>query len=242
MFNSSWFCENCTISDNDDRPSDDETIEENTEDADGACEVDLKSCNPLEETKYAENVQKDEQTSHSNGPREAEDSKDIKEAAKSEMFDVEIKTKLKEINDSKANENKKDNEQINDAIDTPKKKNGETFFVSKKDRAPLKDPSEWTVDEVEEFIREIGFPEQAHLFKEQEIDGRSLLLLKRVDVLTGLPMKLGPALKIYAHIFRLQGTKMEFVSPFDDSLMIDKKKSSEAISITLNSQSLISHT
>ena len=38
----------------------------------------------------------------------------------------------------------------------------------------------------------------------QEIDGQSLLLLKRSDVLTGLNLKLGPALKIYQHVAKLQ--------------------------------------
>ena len=38
----------------------------------------------------------------------------------------------------------------------------------------------------------------------QEIDGRSLLLMRRSDVLTGLSLKLGPALKIYTHVQRLQ--------------------------------------
>lgn len=38
----------------------------------------------------------------------------------------------------------------------------------------------------------------------QEIDGRSLLLMKRIDVLTSLKLKLGPALKIYRHVVKLQ--------------------------------------
>lgn len=38
----------------------------------------------------------------------------------------------------------------------------------------------------------------------QEIDGHSLLLMKRIDVLTSLKLKLGPALKIYRHIVKLQ--------------------------------------
>lgn len=38
----------------------------------------------------------------------------------------------------------------------------------------------------------------------QEIDGKSLLLMKRSDVLQGLSLRLGPALKIYAHVQRLQ--------------------------------------
>lgn len=41
-------------------------------------------------------------------------------------------------------------------------------------------------------------------FFSQEIDGKSLLLMKRSDVLMGLALRLGPALKIYAHVERLQ--------------------------------------
>lgn len=65
-------------------------------------------------------------------------------------------------------------------------------------------PQKWSAQDVENYIRSIGFPEQSLLFKEQEIDGTSLLLLRRSDVLTGFHMKLGPALKIYSHIVRLQ--------------------------------------
>nr|XP_044994553.1 sterile alpha motif domain-containing protein 13 isoform X3 [Jaculus jaculus] len=40
---------------------------------------------------------------------------------------------------------------------------------------------------------------------EKEIDGKSLLLMTRNDVLTGLQLKLGPALKIYEyHVKPLQ--------------------------------------
>lgn len=42
------------------------------------------------------------------------------------------------------------------------------------------------------------------MFKEQEVDGVSLLLLKRSDVVTGMTMKMGPSLKIFGHIQRLQ--------------------------------------
>lgn len=37
------------------------------------------------------------------------------------------------------------------------------------------------------------------LYPTQEIDGKSLLLMQRTDVLTGLSIRLGPALKIYEH-------------------------------------------
>jgi hypothetical protein len=39
----------------------------------------------------------------------------------------------------------------------------------------------------------------------QDVDGKSLLLMKRMDVLRGLKLKLGPALKIYNnHVIRMQ--------------------------------------
>ena len=38
----------------------------------------------------------------------------------------------------------------------------------------------------------------------KEIDGKALLLMSRNDVLTGMSIKLGPALKIYVHVARLQ--------------------------------------
>ncbi|XP_041356602.1 histone acetyltransferase KAT6B-like isoform X2 [Gigantopelta aegis] len=66
------------------------------------------------------------------------------------------------------------------------------------------DASEWTIDDVYNFFSEIGFPEQANAFIDQEIDGKSLLLMKRSDVLTGMSFKLGPALKIYQYVEGLQ--------------------------------------
>jgi hypothetical protein len=65
-------------------------------------------------------------------------------------------------------------------------------------------PQEWSCEEVESFIRLIGFPDQAVTFREQEIDGLSLLLLKRSDLLSDMDLKLGPAVKIYGHVQRLQ--------------------------------------
>ncbi|KAL5020944.1 hypothetical protein ScPMuIL_000099 [Solemya velum] len=66
------------------------------------------------------------------------------------------------------------------------------------------DASDWSIDEVEMFLQSAGFSQQAEAFREQEIDGKSLLLMKRSDVLTGLAIKLGPALKIYQHVKKLQ--------------------------------------
>ncbi|KAK2176405.1 hypothetical protein NP493_664g02049 [Ridgeia piscesae] len=70
--------------------------------------------------------------------------------------------------------------------------------------ASVPDASDWTIDNVVEFFTDVGFTEQAQQFREQEIDGKSLLLMKRSDVLMGLALRLGPALKIYAHVERLQ--------------------------------------
>lgn len=75
---------------------------------------------------------------------------------------------------------------------------------------PYPDASQWTVTDVVNFFQEKGFEEQANAFKDQEIDGHSLLLLKRSDVLQGLSLRLGPALKIYNHVMRLQTAGQTF--------------------------------
>ncbi|XP_070779062.1 sterile alpha motif domain containing 1a [Enoplosus armatus] len=66
---------------------------------------------------------------------------------------------------------------------------------------------QWTVADVASYFSAAGFPEQAAAFRTQEIDGKSLLLMQRCDVLTGLSIRLGPALKIYErHVKVLQRT------------------------------------
>ncbi|GAA6087815.1 sterile alpha motif domain-containing protein 1 [Tachysurus ichikawai] len=68
----------------------------------------------------------------------------------------------------------------------------------------------WTVADVASYFTEAGFPEQALAFRMQEIDGKSLLLMQRNDVLTGLSIRLGPALKIYErHVKVLQRTHFQ---------------------------------
>uniref|UniRef100_A0A3P8SEJ9 Sterile alpha motif domain containing 1b n=1 Tax=Amphiprion percula TaxID=161767 RepID=A0A3P8SEJ9_AMPPE len=69
---------------------------------------------------------------------------------------------------------------------------------------------DWTVSDVVSYFTAAGFPEQAAAFRTQEIDGKSLLLMQRNDVLTGLSIRLGPALKIYErHVKVLQKTHFE---------------------------------
>ncbi|XP_041914204.1 sterile alpha motif domain-containing protein 13-like isoform X1 [Alosa sapidissima] len=88
-------------------------------------------------------------------------------------------------------------------------KNNEQFKVSCStvENGQFPDPSEWAVTDVVDYFKAAGFEEQADAFKDQEIDGKSLLLMTRNDVLTGLSIKLGPALKIYEYHVKLLQTQ-----------------------------------
>lgn len=81
--------------------------------------------------------------------------------------------------------------------------------VPRIDNGLYPDASKWTVDDVVQFFISVGFRDQAEAFREQEIDGQSLLLMKRSDVLTGLYIRLGPALKIYQHVLKLQAVGLD---------------------------------
>uniref|UniRef100_A0A8C4SEE4 Sterile alpha motif domain containing 13 n=1 Tax=Erpetoichthys calabaricus TaxID=27687 RepID=A0A8C4SEE4_ERPCA len=79
------------------------------------------------------------------------------------------------------------------------------LYFSLVENGQLPDPAEWAVLDVVNYFKAVGFEEQANAFQDQEIDGKSLLLMTRNDVLTGLSLKLGPALKIYEyHVKPLQ--------------------------------------
>ncbi|XP_066592197.1 sterile alpha motif domain-containing protein 1 isoform X2 [Prorops nasuta] len=67
----------------------------------------------------------------------------------------------------------------------------------------IPDASDWTSEQVYQYFARL-FPKEAEVFRQQDIDGHSLLLLKRSDVLSGLDLLLGPALKIYRHVLKLQ--------------------------------------
>lgn len=67
----------------------------------------------------------------------------------------------------------------------------------------LPDASKWSSQDVHDFFAE-RFPKEAGVFLDQEIDGVSLLLMRRSDVIQGLGFKLGPALRIYKQIIMLQ--------------------------------------
>lgn len=68
----------------------------------------------------------------------------------------------------------------------------------------IPDCRNWDCDEVYTYFMGTTTAEYAQLFKENEIDGDALLLMKRDDVLNRFNLKLGPALRLYSHIISLQ--------------------------------------
>ncbi|KAF7645150.1 hypothetical protein LDENG_00209100 [Lucifuga dentata] len=70
---------------------------------------------------------------------------------------------------------------------------------------PPTSPAQWSVEEVSQFISSLqGCEELASQFLSQEIDGQALLLLKEEHLMSTMNIKLGPALKICAHINNLR--------------------------------------
>lgn len=65
------------------------------------------------------------------------------------------------------------------------------------------DVRKWDCEEVYMYFT-VKTPEYAQLFKDNQIDGDALLLIKREDVLNRFSLKLGPALRVYSHIVALQ--------------------------------------
>lgn len=66
------------------------------------------------------------------------------------------------------------------------------------------DVRKWDCDEVYTYFMGMTTPEFAQLLKDNQIDGDSILLIKRQDVLNRFNLKLGPALRLYSHIVALQ--------------------------------------
>lgn len=50
----------------------------------------------------------------------------------------------------------------------------------------LKDPEKWSVDDVCQWIREIGLEQYCDVFKQQDIDGAELLTLNHDTLFTAL--------------------------------------------------------
>lgn len=68
----------------------------------------------------------------------------------------------------------------------------------------IPDVRKWDCDEVYIYFMGKTTSEYAKLFKDNQIDGDALLLIKREDVLNRFNLKLGPALRLYSHIVQLQ--------------------------------------
>ncbi|XP_010841166.1 PREDICTED: sex comb on midleg-like protein 2 [Bison bison bison] len=73
-----------------------------------------------------------------------------------------------------------------------------------------KDPETWSVDEVIQFMKHKD-PQKsgplADLFRQHEIDGKALLLLKSDVIMKYMGLKLGPALKLCYYIEKLKEGK-----------------------------------
>ncbi|XP_053739907.1 polyhomeotic-like protein 3 [Synchiropus splendidus] len=66
-------------------------------------------------------------------------------------------------------------------------------------------PSQWNVEQVFSYINSLpGGQEVAQEFRSQEIDGQALLLLTEDHLVSSMNLKLGPALKLCAHINSLK--------------------------------------
>ncbi|XP_065842757.1 uncharacterized protein [Oscarella lobularis] len=65
-------------------------------------------------------------------------------------------------------------------------------------------PSTWTIEHVAAFIARAGFASCCPVFRENFIDGPALMLLREHHLLDSMQIKVGPAVKLFAIIHRLQ--------------------------------------
>ncbi|KAH8280672.1 hypothetical protein KR018_002221 [Drosophila ironensis] len=87
---------------------------------------------------------------------------------------------------------------IDDEEDNPPEYESDSPTVAEEN--PVKS---WTVDQVVDFVAK-EYPIEASAFRRQEIDGASLLLLSRTDLLRGFGLRLGRALRVYELVMALQ--------------------------------------
>lgn len=65
----------------------------------------------------------------------------------------------------------------------------------------------WSVSQVATFVCSLpGCQSVAKVFRDEQIDGEAFLLLSQTDLVRGLRLKLGPALKIYSCILKFRST------------------------------------
>ncbi|KRZ80450.1 Sterile alpha motif domain-containing protein 13 [Trichinella papuae] len=88
-----------------------------------------------------------------------------------------------------------------DSFNLPSLENDAIFLKAAKSNI-----NEWTVEDVSNFVAELGFEKEALLFTKHCINGSTLLLLDKAFLLDKLQMPLGRALKLYRRINTLQTT------------------------------------
>ncbi|XP_066573736.1 lethal(3)malignant brain tumor-like protein 4 [Amia ocellicauda] len=70
--------------------------------------------------------------------------------------------------------------------------------------------AKWSTEEVANFVKGLpGCKEHAAIFRNEQIDGESFLLLTQADIVKILSIKLGPALKIYNSILMFKSSDEE---------------------------------
>lgn len=93
---------------------------------------------------------------------------------------------------------------INDSDDCD---SGFLCDIKEEGSAVVPDVSKWTFNDVYDYFRK-HFGNDALIFKEQEIDGTCIMVMKRSDVIPGFQngtvLKLGTLLKMYNHILSFQ--------------------------------------
>ncbi|XP_058800720.1 uncharacterized protein LOC131669681 [Phymastichus coffea] len=67
----------------------------------------------------------------------------------------------------------------------------------------IPDASDWSIEQVFQYFYRY-FPHESKIFKTEEIDGATLMLLKRSDIINKFGLLMGPALKIWRYVTILQ--------------------------------------
>ncbi|XP_042354352.1 polyhomeotic-like protein 3 [Plectropomus leopardus] len=108
----------------------------------------------------------------------------------------------------RAREREKDQEREQERAQEREQEQTMTETISVSDGEEDEDvgcPSQWNVERVFSFINSLpGGQDVAEEFRSQEIDGQALLLLTEEHLVSTMNLKLGPALKLCAHINSLK--------------------------------------
>ncbi|XP_055682183.1 polyhomeotic-like protein 2 [Lutzomyia longipalpis] len=129
----------------------------------------------------------------------------IETPIKAEPKKNEMKVQPTKVSDRSSKEAKTDRTHLKSSKETEEKSLNDRIstILAPFGNEVIPDASTWTANEVYSYFSR-HFPNEANVFREQEIDGTSLVLMKRDDVVSGLKLKLGPAIRIYRHVLMLQ--------------------------------------